>query len=72
MIVPSPSMLGGRRVRVRRGTRALAGPIRGSVLADKQAVVDAYLRQLAADPDRVRQLCGWTWLTAALDALPAA
>ena len=65
-------MLGGRRVRVRRGTRARAGPIRGSVLADKQAVVDAYLRQLAADPDRVRRLCGWDWLIAALDALPAA
>jgi DDE superfamily endonuclease len=41
-------------------------------IADKQAVADAYLRQLAADPARVRQLCGWAWLTAALDALPAA
>jgi DDE superfamily endonuclease len=39
-------------------------------VADKQARADAYLRDLAADPDAVRQLCGWDWLTAALDALP--
>jgi len=41
-------------------------------VADKQAVVDARLHALAADPARVRRLCGWHWLTAALDALPAA
>ena len=41
-------------------------------LADKQAAAEAYLRELAAAPARVRQLCGWAWLTAALDALPAA
>ena len=41
-------------------------------VADKQARADAYLAELAADPARVRQLCGWAWLTAALDALPAA
>jgi hypothetical protein len=41
-------------------------------MTDKQAVADAYLAELAADPARVRQLCGWNWLTAALDALPAA
>jgi hypothetical protein len=41
-------------------------------LADKQAVAEAYLRELAADPARIRQLCGWDWLLAALDALPAA
>ena len=41
-------------------------------VADKQARADAYLRDLAADPDAVRQLCGWDWFTAALDALPAA
>jgi hypothetical protein len=43
-----------------------------ATLADKQRRADRYLRQLAADPARVRQLCGWDWLTAALDALPAA
>jgi hypothetical protein len=41
-------------------------------IADKQAVADAYLRDLAADPDRLRRLCGWDWLTDAIDALPAA
>ena len=41
-------------------------------LQDKQARVDAYLTELARSPERIRQLCGWDWLTAALDALPAA
>jgi DDE superfamily endonuclease len=41
-------------------------------LADKPAVAEAYLRELAADPARIRQLCGWDWLLAALAALPAA
>ena len=41
-------------------------------IADKRAVVDAYLAELDADPNHVKQLCGWDWLTAALDALPAA
>jgi hypothetical protein len=40
-------------------------------VADKQARADAHLRALAADPARVKQLCGWDWFTAALDALPA-
>ena len=43
-----------------------------ATLAAKQAAADAYLAELAADPARVKQLCGWAWLTAALDALPAA
>jgi hypothetical protein len=38
---------------------------------DKRAVAQAYLTTLAADPHHVRQLCGWAWLTDALDALPA-
>ncbi len=43
-----------------------------SSVADKQAVADAYLTALAADPPRVRRLCAWDWLIAALDALPVA
>jgi transposase len=39
-------------------------------VADKQTAADTYLTQLAADPDRVRRLCGWPWLTDALDRLP--
>lgn len=51
--------------------RHVEGRVYASV-AGKQAVTDAYLTELAADPARVRQLCGWDWLTAALAALPAA
>jgi hypothetical protein len=39
-------------------------------VSDKQAVAQDYLNDLAADPDRVRRLCGWGWLTNALDSLP--
>jgi DDE superfamily endonuclease len=42
-----------------------------ATLADKLDAVEAVLRELDADPARVRQLCGWDWLTAAQDALPA-
>jgi hypothetical protein len=42
-----------------------------ATLADKVDAVEAFLRELDADPARVRQLCGWDWLTAALDALPS-
>ncbi|MGE3271555.1 MAG: hypothetical protein AB7P40_22585 [Chloroflexota bacterium] len=48
----------------------IEGRIYDSV-ADKQAVAQAYLASLAADPDAVRHLCGWDWLTNALDHLPA-
>ena len=41
-------------------------------VADKQAVAQAYLAGLAPDPDRIRQLCGWDWLTDALDTRPSA
>lgn len=41
-------------------------------VADKRAVAQAYLASLAADPDRIRRLCGWAWLTHALDRLPPA
>jgi hypothetical protein len=43
-----------------------------ATVADKRARAEAYLRELAADPARVRRLCGWTWICAALDRLPAA
>ena len=41
-----------------------------ATLDDKVAAVQAFLEELDADPARVRRLCGWDWLTAALDALP--
>ena len=41
-----------------------------ATLDDKLAAVQAFLEDLDADPARVRRLCGWAWLTDALDALP--
>ena len=49
--------------------RRTEGRVYDSV-ADKQAIAQAYLAGLAADPQRVRRLCGWDWLTDALDSLP--
>jgi transposase len=37
----------------------------------KQAVAEAYLQDLAADPERVKQLCGWRWIRDALTGLPS-
>ncbi len=50
--------------------RRVAGTVYAT-LADKVAAVEAFLRELDADPARVRQLCAWDWLTATQDALPA-
>ncbi len=33
-----------------------------ATLADKQATVEAYLREVDADPARVRSLAGWDWI----------
>lgn len=41
-----------------------------ATLAEKQARVEGYLRELAADPARVQRLCGWDWITAAIEQLP--
>jgi hypothetical protein len=41
-----------------------------ATLADKVAAVDAFLEALDADPTRVRRLCGWDWITAAVSTLP--
>jgi hypothetical protein len=47
------------------------GKVYASVEA-KQEAAEVYLRQLAANPERVRQLCGWEWVRATLQALPCA
>jgi transposase len=49
--------------------RRTEGRVYDSV-AHKQAGADAYLTELAADPAPVRRLCGWVWLTDALNSLP--
>ena len=64
----SPELNPAERVfeEIRRRTE---GRVYASV-DDKRAVAQAYLAGLAADPDRVRRLCGWAWLSNALDDLP--
>jgi hypothetical protein len=42
-----------------------------ATLDAKVAEVQAFLEELDADPARVRQLCGWDWITAAIATLPA-
>ena len=37
-------------------------------LAAKREVVEGYLKQLDADPQRVKGLCGWRWIRTALQA----
>ncbi|MCY4520071.1 MAG: hypothetical protein OXC13_04755 [Caldilineaceae bacterium] len=40
-------------------------------LEAKQAVLEPILRAWQADPERVKQLCGWNWIRKALTDLPA-
>jgi transposase len=40
-------------------------------LAAKQGEAEAYLQELAADPARVKRLCGWAWIGDAFAQLPA-
>ena len=35
-------------------------------IGEKMAAVDAFLRELAGDPRRVRSLCGWKWINEAV------
>ena len=42
-----------------------------ATLDDKVADVQAFLEKLDADPPRVRRLCGWDWINAAIASLPA-
>lgn len=51
--------------------RAVDGRVYPSLEA-KVAAIEAELRQWDADPDRVRHLVGWTWITRTLLQLPLA
>ena len=42
-----------------------------ATLDAKAADVQAFLEALDADPSRVRRLCGWGWIKAAIATLPA-
>jgi hypothetical protein len=37
----------------------------------KQAEAESYLRELGADRERVKRLCGWEWMREALEQLPS-
>lgn len=50
--------------------KEVEGPIYPS-LAAKQQAVEKLLRDLAADPERVKRLVGWDWFCQPLDTLPA-
>jgi transposase len=39
-------------------------------LSAKQKEAESYLKELKADPERVRSLCCWEWLREALESLP--
>jgi hypothetical protein len=41
-----------------------------ATLDAKAAEVPAFLEELDADPPRIRRLCGWDWITAAIASLP--
>lgn len=49
--------------------RHVEGTVYESLRA-KQATVEAYLEEFAAEPARVRRLCGWEWLRQALGSRP--
>lgn len=51
---------------VRRHTE---GTVYESIEAKQQAA-ERYLHALQADPERVKRLCGWTWIREALGSLP--
>ncbi len=40
-------------------------------LRDKREEAEIYLKELAADPERVKSLCGWGWLRESLESLPS-
>ena len=52
---------------IRRRVEGRAYP----TLDAKAAEVQAFLDELDADPARVRRLCGWDWINAAIASLPA-
>lgn len=39
-------------------------------LGAKQKEVESYLKELEADAERVKRLCGWEWIQVALQGLP--
>jgi hypothetical protein len=56
--------------RVFEEMRARVEGVVDASLDAKQAEAEQYREELRRDPERVKQLCGWAWLDAALTRLP--
>ncbi len=59
---------------VERFFQALWRALEGRVYPDpqaKQAALEPILNLWQADPERMKQLCGWGWIRDTLEALPA-
>jgi len=52
--------------------RAVEGIVYDGEIEKKVEAVEAFLNGLAADPERVRRLAGWSWIQEALSELDAA
>lgn len=50
--------------------RHVEGKVYDESLSAKQKEAESYLKELEADPERVKSLCCWEWLREALESLP--
>jgi hypothetical protein len=48
--------------------RKVEGKVYGHI-ENKKAAVERELRQLAADPEKVKSLAGWTWIQQTVNSL---
>lgn len=65
----SPELSPGERV-FEAVRAAVEGRVYGKDVEEKVAKAEAYLRELAADPEAVKRMCGWEWLRTEAEALP--
>ena len=65
----SPELNPAERV-FEEARRWVEGRVYGSI-EEKAEAVNAYLSELESDPNRVRSLAGWDWITEAIDGLPS-
>jgi hypothetical protein len=65
----SPELNPAERIFEEVRRRRVEGKVYES-LHDKREEAESYLKELAADPERVKSLCGWGWLRESLESLP--
>lgn len=49
--------------------RKVEGKVYGNKHGEKKAAIERELQQLAADPEKVKSLAGWTWIQQTVDSL---